>query len=87
MTLKEEKMADSFVIMYELHDKGHNHSQVAEVCASLELAQKWLREEPKGKAWAKLAKIEGEGLNMRLVTNFSEGNWSAYSIRKTNYVG
>ena len=79
-------MADSFVIMYDVHFQGSNTSQVAEVCTTLKAAEKWLDDEPKGKVWAKLAKIEGSGLDKRLTTTFGENHWSSYYIRRKNLV-
>lgn len=79
-------MADSYIIMYELHSGKHVHSQAVTTCASLELAEKWLRDEPKGKIWANQAKIRGSGEGMQLVTRFGSDNWSCYYIRKSEYI-
>lgn len=80
-------MADSYVIMFDMHADGHDTSQVAVVCSSLEKAEKWLDDEPKGKPWAKLAYVEGKGLKKRLITNFSETRWSNYYIRRHDTIG
>lgn len=74
---------DVYVITYETHDDSENsHWQVAAVARSLSRAEQWLRDEATGKSWSHLSHLEGSGTSMRLITNFSEQDWSALSIRK-----
>lgn len=79
-------MADSFVIMYELHQNGHVHSQVVAVCDTVELAEQWIKDEPKGKTWASKAKFKGKGTNIQLTTTFDKGNWSCYFIQSHKHI-
>jgi hypothetical protein len=75
-------MSDCYVVMYSLHQSNYSYDSVAAVCSSLDRAQTWLVMERLGKPWTELSHIEGEGLSMRIITNFNEADWSAYYIRK-----
>jgi hypothetical protein len=75
-------MTDVYVIMYAMHSKDYGQDQVAAVCTSLDRAQVWLVMERLGKSWTDLSRIEGLGINMRIITEFNETDWSSYYIRK-----
>lgn len=75
-------MAECFVIMYSMHDNDYSSDSVAAVCTTLERAQIWLVMERLGKSWTEASRIEGDGIGMRLITDFTETRWSSYYIRK-----
>lgn len=72
----------SYIIIYDLYSKNHNVTQVAAVCSSEEDAVAWIKREIKGQAWSHLAYLEGTGIGTRLITNFSDTDWSCYRIEK-----
>lgn len=77
---------DVWLIEYNMYDKGYHGSQIAAVCGSLERAEKWLRDEIKGKSWSHLAFLEGEGERLRLITNFGPQDYTTYDIRKKPFL-
>jgi hypothetical protein len=75
-----------FAIMYDSYDEGHNTTQVADVCATLELAVQWLVKERQGKSWSNSSYLDGDGLRTRVITEFGKNRWTSYSIRETNFI-
>lgn len=67
-----------YVCSYDVFDRGHCSTTVAEVFFSLDRYILWLHEQMRNNS---NQYIEGTGVDTRLVTDFREDSYTVYSVR------